>query len=582
MSWLFRFYQELKRRNVIKSVISYLVVAWVLLQVTALLSDLLNAPQYIGQGLLVVLLILLPIWIGISWYYEITPEGLKKTVTIPREKSITKKTGQRLNKVIITFLTIALVILVVDRFVITKKINSQTMANYSPPVQTQSIAVLPFSDFSPEKDHGYFADGLTEELLNLLTTIHKLKVTSRTSSFSFKNSKLPISEIANTLKVNYILEGSVRKAEDQLRITAQLIDVATDKHVWSKTFDKKFENILSIQDEVAQEVVNSLHLKFLGELPRTVKTNPEAYALYLKAKHSFKLRGEQDLLDAIEALQRAIAIDSSYSPAKILLAEVYQEQVNYGLIDFKQGTDKVIATIDPVIAKEPNNAVALAFRGDIAMANEWDFKKANTYLEKALALAPTNAEVISYAAMFQLSNGNFEQAAKLYEYAITLDPLNDHAHYGLGLTYYSAGRLSLAEKSLRNTIAIDPQNWAGYFYLSKTLMLQGRIEEALKTLEHDTDVVWRLVGYAAIYFKSGDLNKADSYLNELKEHEEMAYQIAQIHAFRKEEDLAFQWLEKAYSIRDLGLNEILSEPDFKYLHKLPRWDRFIEKLGFYK
>ena len=239
MKALYSLYKELQRRNVIKAGISYLVVSWVLLQVVSLISGILNAPQWLGKTLLISLILLLPVWLLFSWYFELTPEGIKRTVDVPREDSIAKKTSGKLNHFIIIFLSIAVLLLVVDRFFISERIKSELSQEYSPPVTTHSIAVLPFSDYSPESDQAYFADGLSEELLNLLSKIPKLKVISRTSSFSFKNSELPITSIAEQLKVSYILEGSVRKNGDQLRITAQLIDATTDKHIWSKNFDKE-------------------------------------------------------------------------------------------------------------------------------------------------------------------------------------------------------------------------------------------------------------------------------------------------------------------------------------------------------
>jgi len=311
MKALYRLYKELQRRNVIKAGISYLVVSWVLLQVVSLISGILNAPQWLGKTLLISLILLLPVWLLFSWYFELTPEGIKRTVDVPREDSIAKKTSGKLNHFIIIFLSIAVLLLVVDRFFISERIKSELSQEYSPPVTTHSIAVLPFSDYSPESDQAYFADGLSEELLNLLSKIPKLKVISRTSSFSFKNSELPITSIAEQLKVSYILEGSVRKNGDQLRITAQLIDATTDKHIWSKNFDKELENIFAIQDQVAQAVTKALELQLMGTRPLSQKTDPEVYSLYLQANQTFQRKNTAELVASevlliclVEALEK--------------------------------------------------------------------------------------------------------------------------------------------------------------------------------------------------------------------------------------------------------------------------------------
>ncbi|MDX1463049.1 MAG: tetratricopeptide repeat protein [Marinirhabdus sp.] len=582
MKSILRFWSELQRRNVPKGIISYVIFSWIVLQVISVLGSLVSMPEWVGKTALITLLILFPIWIIFSWFYELTPDGIEKTKNIAPAASVATQTGKKLNTIIIVSLFFALVILVVDRFYITERVKTQTIASFTPPVQSHSIAVLPFSDFSQNKDHEYFADGLSEELLNLLTTIQKLRVTSRTSSFSFKNTNVPISEIAKILNVNYVLEGSIRKAGDQLRITAQLIDAKTDKHIWSETFDRKFDNILLIQDEVAREVVNTLQLKLLGKYPSSVKTDPEAYALYLKAKHSFNTPNAENMQQAEIYLLQAISLDNNYTPAKILLANVYQEQVNFAVLELEEGSKKALAVLDPVIAKDPTNALALAVRGDIALASERNFTKARIYLDRALQLAPSNPEVVSYAAIFEVSTANFEKATDLYSYAVTLDPLNSNAHYGLGIAYYSAGDFVPAEAAFKKAIALNARNWSVYYYLAKTLMFQGRTSEALEVMSNDSDELWRMTGFAAIYYKAGDMEKSDFYLNQLKQHDLMAYQIAQVHALRKETDQTFLWLEKAYELNDLGLNEILSEPDFKPLYEDPRWEAFIAKLNFYR
>ncbi len=583
MNGLYRFYKELQRRNVIKAGISYLVVSWVLLQVVALIGDILNAPSWLGRTLLITLIVLLPIWLIVSWYYELTPEGLKKTVNVPKETSIAKKTSQKLNQFIIIFLTLAVILLVVDRFFISERIRSEMIAEYTPPDTTHAIAVLPFSDLSPEGDHAYFADGLSEELLNLLSRIRELKVTSRTSSFSFKDSDLPITNIAQALGVAYILEGSIRKNGNQLRITAQLINAKTDEHIWSENFDRTFDNIFAIQDEVAQAVVKTLEVQLLGAHPKTQKTDPEVYRLYLQASQAYLHENESDILRAEQLLTQALSIDSTYTPAEILLAKTHQLQANYGITDFHVGNQKAIEIIDKVIQKHPKFAEAIALRGDLALAYEWDFKKAETLIEQALNLEPGSSEVIGYAATLELSLANVQKSITLHEYAATLDPLNSSVYFGLGLAYYCGNDLTAAENAFRKSEEIRNDTWALQYYISKILMLKEEHEKALAVLEKERDERWRLLGAASIYHAMGDDTKSTRALKKLSDQygDEMAYQIAQAHTFRGEKSQAFQWLDQAYKIHDLGLNEILSEPDFKPLYNDPRWDAFIKKLGFY-
>ncbi len=584
MNWLYKFYEDLKRRNVLKAGISYMVVSWVLLQVIALLGDILNSPDWINQYLLISLLFFLPIWLIISWYYEITPEGLKRTANVPIEKSVAKKTGQQLNKVIILFLSLALTILVVDRFFIAERVKTKTIATYNVPKQRQSIAVLPFSDFSQNKDQEYFGEGLSEELLNLLAKIQDLKVTSRTSSFSFKNSDLPLSEIGKLLDVNFVLEGSIRKAEDQLRITVQLISASTDKHIWSETYNRKFENILLIQDQVAKAVVDALQVKLQisEEGLTTQKTDPKVYALYLKAKHQFYLKDNESLLRAEGYLLQAIALDDAYVPSKLLLTKIYQLQGNYGIKTYKNAHEKAIAIIEDVLKNHPDNALANALRGDIYLSYEWNYKKAETFSNKALALEPTNAEIVDYAATLATSLGYLDKAIRLHEYSVSLDPINPNSYYSLANTYYTANRLADAEKAIEKAIELDPDGWALNYTYSRILVHNNKPVKALEALEKETDEGWRLNALALIYYKMGDIKGSDEQIARLIEkfEKEMPYQIAQIYAFRNEKDLAFKWLERAYNYHDIGLNEVLKEPEFNNLHKDSRWNTFLRKMGF--
>ncbi|MGJ8665719.1 MAG: tetratricopeptide repeat protein [Patiriisocius sp.] len=584
MKKLYILYEELKRRNVIKAVISYLVISWVLLQVVALIGGILNAPLWLGQTLLISLLVFFPIWIVISWYYEITPEGIRKTKNVVREKSLSKKTGQQLNKITIFFLLIAVVILVVDRFSMSDRIKEEIIATYKPPQQDQAIAVLPFSDFSQDNDQAYFANGLSEELLNLLSKIKQLKVTSRTSSFSFKNSDLSIVDIAKKLGVNYILEGSVRKNKDQLRITAQLIDAVNDKHIWSKNFDHTDNDIFTIQNEVGKAVVEALQLEILEDSLKSRRTSNEAYELYLQANELYNNNKDVQFNNTEILLNRAIALDSTYIPAQFLLAKLYQTKSNSGYMAFDIGNERALEIVEKILKKEPDNALAIALKADISLSYQWDFSKAEALIDRALKLAPSNAQVLDYAGILETSLGNTEKAIVLYEYATKLDPINSHVYYGLGIAYNSANRLEDAEKALRESIKIDDNNWASHFYLSTVLRRANKLEESLVALETEKDPGWRAASLAAIYYKMNKPKVSNTYLNILIDEykNEMPYQIATVYAIREEPNLAFKWLDYAYKVHDVGLNEILSEPDFGYLHKDPRWKAFIDKLGFFK
>src|SRR5262247_1927839 len=270
------FFAELKRRNVIRPAILYVGTVWALAQGISQLGPSVGAPEWATRWFLVAGGIGFPFWIAFAWFYEFTPEGLKRESEIDPAESITHDTGRKLDFAIIGVLTIAVVLLLTDRFVLRHGVNEK--------IAEESIAVLPFVNMSEDKANEYFSDGISEELLNLLSKIPQLKVAARTSSFSFKGKQIEIPEIARQLHVANVLEGSVRKSGDELRITAQLIRAAEGYHLWSETYDRKMDDIFKIQDEIAGEVVKELKVKLLGAAPKVRTTDPKAYALYLQGK----------------------------------------------------------------------------------------------------------------------------------------------------------------------------------------------------------------------------------------------------------------------------------------------------------
>ena len=539
---------------------------------------------YAFKGVFILLIIGLPFWLFFSLIYEMTPEGIKKTTDVKTENSITlKRIDKKLNVVIIMFLSISICFLIIDRFRITEKIQDQNTTIQNQIDTNNSIAVLPFIDLSPNKDQEYFSDGLSEELLNLLANIDSLKVTSRTSAFSFKNSELDIPTIAKKLDVAYILEGSVRKSEDQLRITVQLIKVEGDKHLWSETWDRELINIFDIQDDIARAVVNYLKINLLDEdVPKVIKTNSDAYALFLKAKHLFNSATTEKLVEAEEYLKQSLEIDSSYSPGWSLLSEIYLTQGNYSIKPTLEATDLAIEAAKKSIKHDSTYALGYALLGDIALASEWEFKKAKRLNDQALKLEPTNSRILNLSSAIALSTGDLNKAIRLQEHAVIVDPLNAEAYFGLGVSYFNAKRYEEAELTLVKSLELNPTYWSGKYFLSKVIMEQGRLEEALKITEEDYDLGWKLNNKALIYYKMGDLEKSEYYTNQIIEEygSEMALQLAEIYAYSNQIDNSFNWLENGYEHHDMGLNEMLLDPELVNLHKDPRWDAFINKMGF--
>src|SRR3954470_4240233 len=329
-----RLFAELKRRNVIRAAILYVGAVWALAQGISQLGPSVGAPEWATRWFLVAAGIGFPFWIAFAWFYEFTPEGLKRESEIDPVDSIKQHAGGRkLDFAIIGVLAVAVVLLLTDRFVLRHGVNETTAL----PISAESIAVLPFVNMSEDKTNEYFSDGISEELLNLLTKIPQLKVTARTSSFAFKGKEIAIPEIARTLHVAHVLEGSVRKAGNSVRITAQLIKAGTDTHLWSQTYDRKLDDIFAIQDEIAADVVKQLKVSLLGAAPKARTTDPEAYALYLQAVQLGRQFTAEPFQQSDALYRKVLAIDPRYAPAWYGLARNIINETSQGLLPNKEG-----------------------------------------------------------------------------------------------------------------------------------------------------------------------------------------------------------------------------------------------------
>ncbi|NCF16190.1 MAG: adenylyl cyclase, partial [Gammaproteobacteria bacterium] len=355
-------FQELKRRNVIRIAILYAVSSWVLLQLTDVLSSLLNVPE--SAGSIVVMLLLLGFFPALifAWVYEMTPEGLKREVDVDRNQSQTPETGKKINVVIVVLLVIAIGGLIADRLIpeTTVEVDDVLVDLTDAPIDELSIAVLPFADLSPDQDQQYFTDGLSEELLNLLVRVDDLHVASRTSSFAYRGSTLSVPEISQALKVGHILEGSVRKDGDRIRITAQLIEADTDRHLWSENFDRELVDIFAIQDEIANAIVQALTGKLGVGADRAISVdvateNTDAYEMYLTARELFLKRAE--LPESIRLFRAAVELDPTFVRAWEGLAAV--EAV---------GNDWIPDDIDHYPLAEEAAEMALSLDPDSSMA----------------------------------------------------------------------------------------------------------------------------------------------------------------------------------------------------------------------
>jgi TolB-like protein/class 3 adenylate cyclase/Flp pilus assembly protein TadD len=443
-----------------------------------------------------------------------------------------------------------------------------------------SIAVLPFVNMSDDESNEYFSEGLSEELLNLLAKIPELHVVARTSSFSFKGQDLEITEIGKRLNATHILEGSVRKSGNQVRITSQLIQAKDGFHLWSKTHDRTLDDIFAIQDEISASVVEELKLSLLGEIPTVEQTAPAAYAYLLQARH---LSREGEFDRAIALYQQALAIDPEYAAAWNEIANVHVTQAQHGLTTAEEGYQTAREMAGRALQINPDFAPAYATLGYIAIFYDGDLKLAAQQLKKALDLEPANISILRDVAVLSRNLGRLEESVAVFEYIVARDPVNDASYSNLSYAYTFVGRADDALAAYHTALqqGMNPDYPGTKFFYGLTALSKNEPEEALAALQEESYEVLKMIGLPMAYHALGRTAESDAAVNNLIEmyEQDAPYNIAYIWAFRGEADQAFTWLEKAKLYNDGGIADAPVEPLFANIHDDPRWIPFLESIG---
>jgi len=471
-------FDELKRRNVFRVGIAYAVTSWLLIQVSDILLESIGAPPWVMQTMFVVLAVGFVIALFFAWAFELTPEGVKKEKDVDRTASIAPKTGQKLNLGIVALLVVTLAYVAYDKLVLDGLLETEkgpdtfsheattpiTTADSEkmypapfPPEDTQkSIVVLPFINMSNDPDQEFFSDGLSEELLNALAQIKDLRVISRTSAFAFKGKDVDIPTIAAQLNVTHVLEGSVRKAGNDVRITAQLIEVATDSHLWSDAYSRTLENVFEIQEEISQAIADELQVT-LGTTGSTGKPtdNLEAWQLFLRGRHFYQNRGEAQLARAVELLKQAVELDPEFADAWANLAAAnvvhgyYQEK---GYQDyFRDGQLAALRAIEI----DPDNGFAHAVLGLLLMG-EFAWEEAMREYELAIRLNPNETNSLLWKGIALIGLGYVDQAIAIYQQAERLDPVFTNVHYWLASGYGVKGDIENMHRHIQKIQRLDP------------------------------------------------------------------------------------------------------------------------------
>ncbi|MDH4124236.1 MAG: hypothetical protein OEW64_00710 [Gammaproteobacteria bacterium] len=476
------FWNELKRRNVVRVAVAYALVAWVALQVIDFALEVISAPHWILQVSALLAGIGFPAVLVFAWVYEVTPEGLKLEKEVKREVSIAQQTGRKLDRAIIGILVLVVVTLGLRLFVFPDDNAIRSDADRS---GVESIAVLPFEDYSENRDQEYFSKGIAEEILNLLAKTNSLRVAARTSSFAFAGDDTDIREIGRKLQVSTVLEGSIRKAGPTVRITAQLIDVDSGYHLWSETYDRDFVDIFKIQDEIAASIINSLKVHLLGDDSTPVVSeraaNVDAYSAYLIGRERMSLRTQQDIIAAREQFEEALQIDPDYAPAHVQLAHAWLllEQDRFGGADMDRSL--VDAAVNPHLSRAlelaPDLPEAVAVLG-FQHLRRFRYAEAAAAFDRALTLNPNYALAYNWRADTAYEQGRFLDMLADKERAYALDPMSLEISADLAYEYRSFGRPDDADRVIKRMFDLHPGHVLAYQAALDNLDAMGHESEA--------------------------------------------------------------------------------------------------------
>ncbi len=589
------FFAELKRRNVYKVAVAYAIVGWLLVQIATQVFPFLEIPTWIVRLVIVLVAAGFPIALVIAWAFELTPEGIKRTEDVDpfdsRSGQVLAASARQPRKYTWIFVVIVGAALSVGLFFTGRYTGRTTTSVAGTELPAKSIAVLPFESLSEDKSNAYFAEGVQDEILTRLAKVADLKVISRTSTQHFKSAPDNLPQIAKQLGVTNILEGSVQKANDQVRVNVQLINALTDAHLWADTYDRKLTDIFAVESDIAKTIAETLQAKLTGSektaMAKKPTENPEAYELYLKGRFFWNKRTAADLRKSIEYFDEAIAKDPGYAQAYAASAQAWKL-----LPAFNGGapTDcfpQAEAAAKKALALDDTSSTAHAALASLKGLNGFDYPGAIAEYERTLQLNPNDATARQWFANDTLANvGQTEREIAELKHAVELDPLSLVINSNLGVAYIHAGRLDDAIAQLRKTVELDGTFYYSRYNLAQALELKGLIPEATaeyqKTMSMTEDPV-PLGMLGRLYGLHGQKDEALRILQKLRQNREQrytaAYALALIYVGLGDRNEALNWLEQGYREHDgFNIGPIRVDPLLAPLHGDPRFEALAEKI----
>jgi TolB-like protein/Tfp pilus assembly protein PilF len=575
-------FRELVRRKVFRSAALYLAAAWLVLQVADIVLDAFETSPAIMRALIVAFTVGFPVFLLLSWFYELRGARLVKD-TGGSEPAPRRWTTRAANITIAVMVVLGAGIYFYsqDQTARDAATSEAGLRDAAEAESESAIAVLPLVNISRDPADQFLADGLTEELVNVLTSIPQLRVTARASSFAFRDTDKDARTIGEQLGVGHLIEGSVRRDADRLRISVQLVDTQTGNTRWSAAYNRTLTDIFEIQKDIAERVSGTLQLSLFSDpTPIIRRTTPEAYSDYLRALFLYRTGSRDGYAQAVAELETVIERDDQYAPAWSLLASVRQNQAIIGEVDYAEGHEMARANIERALAIDSNYAYAVSSRAWLAMSYERDFRLAAQNFRRALELAPNEPAILGNSAVLERLLGRIDRAIELSNQSIARNPLAATAFNNLSDQLYQARRYAEAIESARRALELAPGSPAATVNLAVSEIFAEDPEAALKSVAAIEIPFYNLFVEALAHFDLGDQPTADAALAALIEGyaDQRAAYIAAIHSYRGEVDEAFGWLQQAIDARQRTL-AVRTEPLYDNLRDDPRWQRVLEQLG---
>src|SRR5437773_686720 len=580
------FFAELKRRNVYKVGIAYIVAGWALSQGIAQVFPVFDIPNWIIRLIVLLIILGLPIALVLAWTFEITPKGIKRTETADAMPETARQKKHTWIYVVVIAGLFSIGLFFLGRY---SAKNATPRQSEAATVSQKSIAVLPFDNLSRDPDNAYFCEGVQDEILTRLAKVADLKVISRTSTQHFKSTPDNLPQIAKQLGVAHILKGSVQKANDQVRVNVKLINALTDAHLWADTYDRKLTDIFAVESEIAKTIAETLQARLTGSekssIAKTPAVNPEAYELYLKGRFFWNKRTGDDLRKSIDYLKQAIAKDPGYALAYAALAD------SYGLLRFYGGASPAESVVPAEAAAkkalelDDSLAEAHASLGLIA-TEELEVNRGVNELERAIQLNPNYATAHHWLGLALATLRQSDRSIGELKRALELDPLSMIINADLSIIYLYARRYDAAEAQARKTLEIDSRSFVAHYYLGAALQLTSRLKEAIpefqKAVELNNDP-YSIAMLAQAYARNGQTDEARkllALLNEMAKSAEVPeYALALAYTSLREKERAIEALERGFAGGNKSYLFLLpGDPFLDDLRDDPRFEALVQKI----